>query len=290
MTSSQTQATSDRGSVSQGAGADTPGDISGITGEDYLGYRPVGDGAGVEIDGVPNSRGIGGYPTADGHKLRGGLFFRTAGLNFLGEHGIADLHRLNVKEVVDLRDPLEIEQWPYTLPDDIHVDRVPLLKTTMTENGGMKNVAKGIDMAEMYHDIVFGSAEQIVLILRKLLKDDGHPMLIHCTAGKDRTGITAGILMSLLGVSDDMVVSCYAQSGANLGDAFKKAVLSGLTSDEKGVGQITAAQTAMLASPPELMRGVLVGIKSEYGDVEQYCLQNGMSADEVAGLRALFVL
>ncbi|WEV65706.1 tyrosine-protein phosphatase [Bifidobacterium sp. ESL0764] len=274
---------------------DIKGDIAGVVSNGaagdtaYLDYRPNGDGAGVVIDGVPNSRGIGGYPTQDGHKLRDGLFFRTAGLNFLGEHGLDDLHRLNVKEVVDLRDPLEVEQWPYILPDDIHVDRVPLLKTTMTEQGGMKEMSKGIDMAEMYHDIVFGSAEQIVLILRKLLKDDGHPMLIHCTAGKDRTGITSGILMSLLGVSDDMVVSCYAQSGANLGDAFKKAVLKGLNSDEKGVGQITAAQTAMLASPPELMRGVLAGIKSEYGSAEQYCLQNGMSADEVAGLRALLV-
>ncbi|WEV63939.1 tyrosine-protein phosphatase [Bifidobacterium sp. ESL0732] len=260
-----------------------------IAGTGYLDYRPDGDGAGVEIDGVPNSRGIGGYPTQDGHKLRDGLFFRTAGLNFLGKHGVDDLHRLNIKEVVDLRDPLEVEQWPYTLPDDIHVDRVPLLKTSMTDQGGMEQVAKGIDMAEMYHDIVFGSAEQIVLILRKLLQDDGHPMLIHCTAGKDRTGITAGILMSLLGVSDDMVVSCYAQSGANLGAAFKKAVMKGLTNDEKGVGQITAAQTAMLASPPELMRGVLDSVKDEYGSVEQYCLQNGMREDEVAGLRALFV-
>ncbi|MCO6559298.1 MAG: tyrosine-protein phosphatase, partial [Bifidobacterium sp.] len=195
MTSSQTQAASDNSSVSDEAGADTPDHIGN---NDYLDYRPDGDGAGVEIDGVPNARGIGGYPTQDGHKLRDGLFFRTAGLNFLGPHGIDDLRRLNIKEVVDLRDPLEVKQWPYTLPDDIHVDRVPVLKTSMTEQGGVEKVAKGIDMAEMYHDIVFGSAEQIVLILRKLLQDDGHPMLIHCTAGKDRTGITSGILMSLL--------------------------------------------------------------------------------------------
>lgn len=289
MSSSQTQATSGSGSVSKDAGTDSADGIGGITDTGYLDYRPDGDGAGVEIDGVPNARGIGGYPTQDGHKLRDGLFFRTAGLNFLGPHGLDDLRRLNIKEVVDLRDPLEVKQWPYTLPDDIHVDRVPLLKTSMTEQGGMEKVAKGIDMAEMYHDIVFGSAEQIVLILRKLLQDDGHPMLIHCTAGKDRTGITSGILMSLLGVSDDMVVSCYAQSGANLGAAFKKAVMKGLTNDEKGVGQITAAQTAMLASPPELMRGVFAGIKGEYGSVEQYCLQSGMREDEVAGLRALFV-
>ncbi|WEV41896.1 tyrosine-protein phosphatase [Bifidobacterium sp. ESL0682] len=281
-------ADSSKGTVSGIDSSDTD-DSGDITGASYLDYRPTGDGAGVEIDGVPNSRGIGGYPTQDGRKVRDGLFFRTAGLNFLGEHGIDDLHRLGIKEVVDLRDPLEVKQWPYTLPDDIHVDRVPLLKTSMTDRGGMEQVANGIDMSEMYHDIVFGSAEQIVLILRKLLKDDGHPMLIHCTAGKDRTGITAGILMSLLGVSDDMVVSCYAQSGANLGSAFKKAVLQGLTSDEKGVGQITAAQTAMLASPPELMRDVLAGIKNEYGSVEQYCLQNGMSEDEVAELRAMFV-
>ncbi|MBB2955680.1 protein-tyrosine phosphatase, partial [Bifidobacterium commune] len=214
------------GSVAQGADPDAASD------ETYLNYRPDGDGAGVEIDGVPNARGIGGYPTTDGHVLRNGLFFRSAGLNFLGEQGIDDLHRLGVKEVVDLRDPLEVEQWPYTLPDDIHVDRVPLFKTPLTEQGGIKGMGKGPNMAEMYGDIVFGSAEQIILILRKLLFDGGRPMLVHCTAGKDRTGITTGILMSLLGVSDDMVVSCYAQSGANLGDTFKETVMQGLSDDE----------------------------------------------------------
>lgn len=272
---------SERGSFDNGA--DALGD------EGYLDYRPHGDGAGVEIDGVPNARGIGGYPTADGHTLRDGLFFRSAGLNFLGEHGIEDLRRLNIKEVVDLRDPLEVEQWPYTLPSSIHIDRVPLFKTPLTEQGGIQSMSEGLDMAEMYVDIVFGSAEQIVLILRKLLSDDDRPMLVHCTAGKDRTGITAGILMSLLGVSDDMVVSCYAQSGANLGAAFRKTVMQGLSDDEQGVGQITAAQTAMLASPPELMRGVLSSIRGEYGSVERYCLQNGMSKDEMNRLRALFV-
>lgn len=275
-----------------GRNDDEDGNITGGTSNldtSYLDYRPFGDGAGVEIDGVPNSRGIGGYPTADGHKLRDGLFFRTAGLNFLGKHGVDDLHRLGVKEVVDLRDPVEVKLWSYKLPDDIHVDRVPLLKTDLHKSQSLKEMTtKGVDMAEMYHDIVFGSAEQIVLILRKLLKEDGHPMLIHCTAGKDRTGITSGILMSLLGVDDDMVVSCYAQSGDNLGDAFKNTVVSGLMSD-KGVGHISAAQTAMLASPPELMRTVLASIKKEYGSVERYCLCNGMSEDEIAGLREMFL-
>lgn len=270
-------------SVAQGAEPDAASDKA------YLDYRPEGDGAGVEINGVPNARGIGGYPTTDGHVLRDGLFFRSAGLNFLGEQGIDDLRRLGIKEVVDLRDPLEVKQWPYTLPDDIHIDRIPLFKTPLTEQGGMKGMAEGTDMTEMYGDIVFGSAEQIILILRKLLSDDARPMLVHCTAGKDRTGITTGILMSLLGVSDDMVVSCYAQSGANLGATFKKTVMQGLSDDEQGVGQITAAQTAMLASPPELMRGVLSSIREECGSVKHYCLQNGMSEDEVAQLRALFV-
>ncbi|WEV72501.1 tyrosine-protein phosphatase [Bifidobacterium sp. ESL0790] len=275
-----------------GREGDNDGSVSGGAANpstSYLDYRPDGDGAGVEIDGVPNARGIGGYPTADGHKLRDGLFFRAAGLNFLGEHGIDDLHRLGIKEVVDLRDPVEVKLWSYKLPADIHVDRVPLLKTNLHKSQGFKEMtSKGVDMAEMYHDIVFGSAEQIVLILRKLLQDDGHPMLIHCTAGKDRTGITSGILMSLLGVDDDMVVSCYAQSGDNLGAAFKNTVVSGLMSD-KGVGHISAAQTAMLASPPELMRTVLASIKEEYGSVERYCLNNGMSEDEVAGLREMFL-
>lgn len=296
--------------------------------ESYLAYRPEGDGAGIRIDGVPNARGIGGYPTVDGHHLRDGLFFRTAGLNFLGEHGVDDLEGLGVKEVVDLRDPAEIEQWPYSLPDDIHVDRVPLIKddtvsrapqlhgdahvgsegdsknasglvsnsTSESESPSVANSSdqsdsgdNAVDMARMYHDIAFGSADRIISILKKLATPSGHPMLIHCTAGKDRTGITSAILMSLLGVSEDMVVSCYAQSGANLGEAFKKAVMAGLDDDSDGVGEVSAAQTALLASPPELIRGVLRDIKHEYGSVGQYCLQNGLTQEEDDTLRVLFI-
>jgi protein-tyrosine phosphatase len=274
-----------------------------VSDDQYLEYRPEGDGKGIELDGVPNARGIGGYPTEDGHHLRDGLFFRTAGLNFLGAHGIGDLEDLGVKEVVDLRDPAEIEQWPYSLPADIHVDRVPLIKDdTVSRSGQLSGGSKGanrsggkasndgaVDMAKMYHDIVFGSADRIVSILKKLATPSGHPMLIHCTAGKDRTGITSAILMSLLGVDDDMVVSCYAQSGANLGEAFKKAVMAGLDDDSDGVGEVSAAQTALLASPPELIRDVLDDIKRQYGSVEEYCLKNGMTSDEVETLRTLFV-
>lgn len=263
-------------------------------------YVPEGDGAGVKLGGVPNARGIGGYPTADGHRIRNGLFFRSAGLNFLGKDGLTDLRRLGIKEVVDLRDPSEIGLWPYRLPDDITVENIALIKQdnsgfdpsaafNATDGTEARRSVETMSMADMYHDIVARSGREIVGIIKKPLDASERPMLIHCTAGKDRTGITSGVLMSLLGVSDDMVVSCYARSGANLGEAFRKVVVNGLAQDEDGAGQVSAAQTAALASPPELMRGVLAQLREDYGGVEAYCLENGMSLEDIAGLRELFI-
>lgn len=266
-------------------------------------YVPDGDGAGVRLGGVPNARGIGGYPTEDGHRLRDGLFFRSAGLNFLGSHGLDDLRALGVKEVVDLRDPMEAKLWPYTLPSDIHVENIPLIKRDNTgidmdaamkaSDGGDSQAAKdamnAVSMEDMYHGIVAGSGREIVGILKKLLDSQTRPMLIHCTAGKDRTGITSGVLMSLLGVGDDLVVSCYAKSGSNLGETFAKEVVGDLAGDAGGAGQVSAARTAALTSPPSLMRGVLTQIREDYGSAEEYCIKNGMTPEDVAALRALFV-
>ncbi|RBP97337.1 hypothetical protein CRD60_07305 [Bifidobacterium aemilianum] len=270
------------------------GPVQGKNKEDFV---PEGDGRGITISGVPNARGIGGFPTLDGRRTKSGLFFRSAGLNFMDEGGVDDLHRLGVKLVVDLRAPWEVSQWPYQLPDDIKVERVSLLSEDSQPGDGSDGTLGeqaqgeelGMQMAPMYRDIAFGSAGKIMGILKELATGDGHPMLIHCTAGKDRTGITAGILMSLLGVQEDMVVSSYAQSAGNLGQAFKEAVLKGLPADAQGADDLEGAQSALLASPPALLQGLLQEIRQRFGSVEGYCLRNGMEPAEVQTLRDLFL-
>lgn len=116
-------------------------------------------------------------------------------------------------------------------------------------------------------------------------------MLIHCTAGKDRTGIVAAVLEAILGVDDESIVSSYAQSAGNLGEAFRKAISSGMldipndTTSDGGVG----ALAGILASPASLMREMLGRIRSKHCTVAQYCLDNGMTKEHLEQLRSMFL-
>lgn len=268
-----------------------------------------GDAAGIVIHGVPNARGIGGLMTVDGHhRLRNGLFLRSAGLNFMTPEGRNDLQRLGVRTIVDLRDSWEVTRWPYEV-DGIEVLRIPLLAGSNPPDGSTSDFIFSVAAArlsgangeqtsrmgreilkETYRNIVDNSGSSIAYILTLLAEGNG-PMLIHCTAGKDRTGIVAAVLEAILGVDDESIVSSYAQSAGNLGEAFRKAISSGMldipndTTSDGGVG----ALAGMLASPASLMREMLGRIRSKHCTVAQYCLDNGMTKEHLEQLRSMFL-
>ncbi|MBT1170635.1 family 1 glycosylhydrolase [Bifidobacterium sp. SO4] len=261
-----------------------------------------GDVNGVDIAGVPNARGIGGLRTIDGRHLRGGMFLRSAGLNFMTPgKGPDDLHRLGIRTVVDLRDEWETKAWPYELDGTIEVVRYPLLGQ---DNGDARQPASrravadpsSVNLPDLYHEIAFGHADRITTILHMLARDEHRPMLIHCTAGKDRTGVVTAILLGLLDVEDGLVTANYARSAANLTEMFKRTIMNGLPADAAKLagsigkdGNPQGAAAALLASPAPVMQRLIDDIRTEYGTIPRYCLANGLSEDDIDQLRALFI-
>lgn len=161
----------------------------------------------LPIDGTRNVRDIGGYPTSDGRQTRWRRLLRSDELTCLPAHGMAQLREAGIAQVIDLRWPDELERSPSLFADDpaVRYRHVALLLDDPTPLGGL---------AGMYRHVLDERLPQLVEIARALLEPAGLPAVIGCAAGKDRTGITIAVLLSLAGVPDDLVIADYALSAA----------------------------------------------------------------------------
>ena len=171
----------------------------------------------VELEGIFNLRDLGGYATADGHTVRAGCLFRSDELHALTPADLDVVRRLGVRVVFDLRNQFERDVRPNPALDDVvvHERQAPPQDTSgMTFE---EKLASGIPQAQA-DDEEFGDV--YIALLTHLRAELGHivelasdardkPLLFHCVAGKDRTGITAAVLLGLLGVDDETILDDY---------------------------------------------------------------------------------
>lgn len=173
----------------------------------------------IERSGLPlasafNLRDFGGYPTADGRMIRRGMLYRSGTMALLTPEDSAELRSLGIRAICDFRRPGERKSEPtswhdasvdyycrdYSGATGVLVDMVRQERTTAAD---MKAA-----MLAVYHEIATDHAEAYAAMFRQMLA--GHlPILIICSAGKDRTGAGAAMVLAALGVSRDVIVEDY---------------------------------------------------------------------------------
>ena len=259
-------------------------------------------GAVIPIPGVPNLRDLGGWPTADGGRVRHGLVYRAAEPFTLDGKGRVEFAALGVRTVYDLRSAAECERKPDTVPQGAR--RVLVDVMADSSHGAPVHVAQLLEdpraadelLAEGKSVFLFerGYRELVDLpsahvnyrtFFEGLADAANRPALFHCTTGKDRTGWAAATLLMLLGVSDDDVMRDYL-----------------LTNDELlPVMQQVLDRFAAGGGDPELLMPV-VGVEADYldaaldemrtkyGTIEDY-FTNALGVDDTIqqALRAAFV-
>jgi protein-tyrosine phosphatase len=159
----------------------------------------------LPIDGTRNVRDVGGYPTVSGRRTRWRTLLRSDELTRLPPHAVDELRGIGIRQVIDLRWPDELELSPNLFADDpsVRYRHIALLVDDPTPHSGL---------AGMYRHVLDERLPQLVEVARALLEPAGLPAVVGCAAGKDRTGITIAVLLSLAGVPDDIVISDYALS------------------------------------------------------------------------------
>jgi protein-tyrosine phosphatase len=157
------------------------------------------------LQGASNFRDLGGYLTANGQRVRRGQVFRSDHLAGLTDADVARLQALGVQHSLDFRGLAEYTATPYAIPG---IERVALTieptviarMQALVAQGVVPTTEETVDlMRETYRDFVNNNAGTYGRFLRHLLERPT-PQVFHCTAGKDRTGFAAALLLSALGV------------------------------------------------------------------------------------------
>ncbi|MGN6426564.1 MAG: tyrosine-protein phosphatase, partial [Leifsonia sp.] len=234
------------------------------------------------VNGTYNFRDVGGYAAAGG-AVRSGKLFRSDGLARLGEEGRRSLEELGVRVVIDLRDDFEVS----AMPDDLDGLGITVLRLPVFEGSGASQATVGATLVDLYEKILLQHRGVVITALREVADTAHEAVVVHCTAGKDRTGIVVALALLAVGVDRATVIADYAITQRNLDGPW----LEGMIALVEGYGvQVTPDLRIILGgSPPEAMETVIDLLERRFGGAREYLLDGGMDEVELAKLRSVLV-
>lgn len=239
-----------------------------------------------DFDGCFNFRDIGGYPTDDGGRVKWGRYFRAGRQDRMTKADLERLAQLNVGAQIDLRGNEEIaDQGRGPLPDmgaDYH--HLPVIP-----EGGREKLSQlvgdtGISGERYLGYLSFGT-ETWLNLFELLAQPRSDALVIHCTAGKDRTGVSTAFLLSVLGVDRALIEADYLLTNRD--------VVRQVDFVESSVGlpdDLTREELLVLAGVPETSMSVFLdGLDSQYGGAIEYLRQAGVTDDHLEAVRKRFL-
>lgn len=247
----------------------------------------------LPLEGSPNFRDLGGYPTACGRQLKWGKLYRSSKMSRLSEQDLAYIRRLGLSLVCDFRQVVEQQLEPTFLGHD-SAHRLASLPVTPGSRGSfMENLHNGIIavddasgfMEEMNRDFVASQLPQYCEMFQLILAGD-HPTLIHCASGKDRTGFGAALILDVLGVDEDAIVEDYLLTNRYLPIEEEIRQLSGQFRDESGEAVPESVLRPMMELRPEYIRACFEEIRRHFQSREHfYASALDLDEDKIARLK-----
>ena len=244
----------------------------------------------IKLDGQSNFRDLGGYITQDGRQVKWGRIFRSGQLNNLTDADLAVLDTLNIRTVIDLRGTSEVEtRGKDRLPDGAHGVSLPIdLNSLSREEAGAAANASSDEPADFMlqatRSIMINKTDVYSELIRELADPENRPLVFHCTAGKDRAGIGAAIVLTLLGVPwdtvrNDYLLSNFYRKEENERDLEK---IRGDIAKQKGIPPEQVDMTtyeAMFLVKPEYLEAARDEAVRRYGSMDAY-LRNGLGISD----------
>lgn len=271
--------------------------------------------AGSAPEGTVNFRDLGGLALKQGGTTSPGVFYRSEALNTLTAQGEAALAASPIGVVVDFRMDSERGAAPDVLPTTRPFKIVELSVMQGALAGAaqaafaqpaagaagasatadpaatakiMSDILAEIPtLGDMYVSMLGGGGAafaEVAALVAASTPDAPTAVLIHCTAGKDRTGVSAALILDAVGVERDVVVADYASSAANLAGPWADGMLAMM---KKMGAPLTPALTNLVTgTPPEAIEQALAWVDSNFGDSATYLQAGGLTDAQLAALRA----
>ncbi len=228
---------------------------------------------------VFNFRDLGGHRTVDGRSVRYGRLYRSDSLHRLTPQEGRLLAGLGVRTVLDLRRPKEVAALG-RVPADLGVAYHNIAPEHREWDPDVYDETAGPHrfLADRYLDMAEEGYAGIGRALCLIADADRAPLVMHCFAGKDRTGVLAALTLSLLGVADEDVAREYALSEA------AQQGLSGQLRTEMpdAAGEIPPH---FLACPPPAMLLFLTDLRARHGSIPAYLARAGVTPTHITALR-----
>jgi protein-tyrosine phosphatase len=235
----------------------------------------------LPLSGTCNVRDIGGYRTHDGRYTRWHTFFRADSLHRLSPEAQTTLLDHGVRTVIDLRRADELATAPNVFADSttVRYRHLSLLGDGPQAPGDPK------PLLDTYRQMLDERQEQICEILQVLAAPGGLPAVVHCTAGKDRTGVIVALALGLAGVPEATIVKDYELTAKYLGGTLveeirRRALAKGYTWEQ---------YKPLLQCPPDYMYATLRHLHERYSGIETYVRSIGVGREDLERLRAALV-
>ena len=220
--------------------------------------------------GVLNFRDLGGLPAGPGRRTRHGVLFRSDTLQALTDADVALLvERLGLEAVIDLR----------VGPEAVEQGRGPLVTRDVTYLNAPLREAEPNDEPPARQALLFSlqhlEAPTSVLgsVVRAAAAFAGRPTVVHCAAGKDRTGLVVTLLLCLAGVEREAIVADYLASGPNM-----EAVMARFATWPRYRAHMATVAPEMYMAHEPTVRGVLDALEDRFGGVRGWATARGIDA------------
>ncbi len=257
------------------------------------------------LEGTANFRDTGGLPLAGGGSTAPGVLYRSDALSALTARGLEAFAESRIEVIIDLRTPAEQLMAPDRLPAARSFTRLnlPLFEGAFTGaaqeqmqrarlSGDPEAAAGAVQdavaqlpaLGELYTRMLQDGAAVFAEIARAVAgTPEGSAALVHCTAGKDRTGVAAALMLLAAGAEPEAVAADYRLSESNLSGEWAARMLGMI----KGMGvPLTDDVVALVTgAPEEAINRALEWAREHHGDAAGYLFSGGLRDDELATLR-----
>jgi protein-tyrosine phosphatase len=241
----------------------------------------------LEIEGTFNFRDVGHYVARDGRMTRPGVLYRSGAIHDLRPVGV-----LGVRTVVDLRGDADVDRDAGALGalrEQAGVRRIPtpLIPTRVGEVGGHQYLNErfgpGIS-AGRYQGYLEIGVDGLRDVFRLFASIDAFPAVVHCTAGKDRTGVIVALILDLLGVPHETIVADYALSNASMPH-----LIAHLRGEPAEAVELSESDLARFGAPSEAMAGFLAHVQREHGSARSLLTAMGVEQSVFATLEQVLL-
>jgi protein-tyrosine phosphatase len=217
-------------------------------------------------------RDLGGLAAPTG-STKSGVLVRASSLGDLSATGLESMHGHGIQSVIDIRSPDEVAERPspYAQGTAYHPAHFVLGRTMQIDQAAVAGTMS-TELARLA-----GAQSGLADVIRAIARAEPG-IVLHCVAGRDRTGFVVAILLAALGVSDDDIVADYVASDVELAAEYQRFIAEH-AEDEVNI-------RGAIARRAETMRTVLAGLRAGYGDGAAYLRTAGVDGKDIDRLRA----